>query len=192
VWAWFARNPELSAFSANAHFRGPSSVTVGPCWCGSRFGQSRTPLADGRVVAIGGERHRAAVATVGARARRWARQQAARDRVAAAAGARNGCARPRADRHDAGGLGGAPVLELHNARFSPPVEHVAPNGGDVLAMEHRIVIDGATVHYVQDPSAVRIAVEGMLPQQTIDLVVDDVRRRLEALEKSPYTAQRLR
>lgn len=55
VWQWLAGRPELNAYMANAHFDGPSSMEVGPCWCNSRFGQSVTALPDGRVVAIGGE-----------------------------------------------------------------------------------------------------------------------------------------
>lgn len=55
VWAWIARHPELSAYQINAYFGGPSSLEVGPGFCCMRFGQSRTPLADGRVLAIGGE-----------------------------------------------------------------------------------------------------------------------------------------
>ncbi len=55
VWSWLARQRDLHAYTANAHFRGPSSLSVGPCWCASRFGQSETALPDGRVIAIGGE-----------------------------------------------------------------------------------------------------------------------------------------
>lgn len=55
VWAWLARQRELSAWSANEKFSGPSSMAVGPGWCASRFGRSETPLADGRIIEIGGE-----------------------------------------------------------------------------------------------------------------------------------------
>jgi hypothetical protein len=55
VWLWIAEHPELSAWSINEHFAGPSSFEVGPGFCCSRFGQSRTTLPDGRVIAIGGE-----------------------------------------------------------------------------------------------------------------------------------------
>jgi hypothetical protein len=55
VWQWLARHPDLSAYAANAHFEGPSSCDVGPGWTFNRFGQTRTELPDGRVVAIGGE-----------------------------------------------------------------------------------------------------------------------------------------
>ena len=55
TWAWLASRPELNAYMANRHFDGPSSMEVGPGWCANRFGQSRTELADGRVIAVGGE-----------------------------------------------------------------------------------------------------------------------------------------
>src|SRR5712691_10149821 len=54
VWEWLIRS-ELTAYSANNEFEGPSSCDAGPCWCFSRFGQSSTELPDGRVVLIGGE-----------------------------------------------------------------------------------------------------------------------------------------
>jgi hypothetical protein len=55
VWSWLATKPEVSAYQANAHFQGPSSLAVGPAWCNMRFGQTRTELPGGRVVRIAGE-----------------------------------------------------------------------------------------------------------------------------------------
>ncbi|HEY1551607.1 MAG TPA: hypothetical protein VGG28_27455 [Kofleriaceae bacterium] len=55
VWAWIARDPEMNAWMANKHAGGPSSMGAGPCWCNNRFGQSRTELADGRVISLAGE-----------------------------------------------------------------------------------------------------------------------------------------
>ena len=55
VWSWLARASGLSAYQANQHFEGPTSLGVGPAWCNMRFGQSRTELGDGRVVRIAGE-----------------------------------------------------------------------------------------------------------------------------------------
>jgi hypothetical protein len=54
VWEWLVRC-RVSAYWANKEFNGPSSIDAGPCWCFRRFGQSKTKLADGRVVLIGGE-----------------------------------------------------------------------------------------------------------------------------------------
>jgi hypothetical protein len=55
VWEWLVKHPELSAYGANAHFKGPSAMAVGPGFCNMRFGQTRTALPDGRVLLIGGE-----------------------------------------------------------------------------------------------------------------------------------------
>jgi hypothetical protein len=54
VWQWLART-RIDAFRANQHFDGPSAFDAGPAWCCHRNGQSRTRLADGRFVRIGGE-----------------------------------------------------------------------------------------------------------------------------------------
>ncbi|MFK8017674.1 MAG: ankyrin repeat domain-containing protein [Gammaproteobacteria bacterium] len=43
------------AYRATDQFQGPSSLDAGPVWCAERFGQSYTPLEDGRVIEIGGE-----------------------------------------------------------------------------------------------------------------------------------------
>jgi hypothetical protein len=53
-WAWVA-SKKLWPYAVNALFQGPDSREAGPCWCFSRFGQSKTVLPDGRVVLIGGE-----------------------------------------------------------------------------------------------------------------------------------------
>jgi hypothetical protein len=54
VWSWIIEH-ELGAWSANELLGGPPSVTAGPCWCFSRYGQSETQLPDGRTVLIAGE-----------------------------------------------------------------------------------------------------------------------------------------
>lgn len=54
LWHWLVRT-RWSAFAANERFGGPSPFGAGPMWCFDRFGASRTTLADGRVVHIGGE-----------------------------------------------------------------------------------------------------------------------------------------
>ena len=53
VWAWLARQPEVSAYLANRHF----GVERGdrPGWTNQRFGQSTTALPDGRTIAVAGE-----------------------------------------------------------------------------------------------------------------------------------------
>lgn len=54
VWEWLIRTKHC-AYSATEMIKGPSSMSVGPCWCFDRFGQSLTTLTDGRKVYIGGE-----------------------------------------------------------------------------------------------------------------------------------------
>src|SRR5262245_7582722 len=54
VWSWLIEH-ELGAYRANKAMSGPPSETAVPCWCFSRYGQSRTVLPDGRVVLIAGE-----------------------------------------------------------------------------------------------------------------------------------------
>lgn len=54
VWLWLARHPEINAWAANRHFGAPT-MGAGAGWTNNRFGQSSTPLPDGRTIAIAGE-----------------------------------------------------------------------------------------------------------------------------------------
>lgn len=54
LWQWLVRT-RWSAFQANEQFNGPSAFSAGTMWYFDRFGISRTPLPDARVVHIGGE-----------------------------------------------------------------------------------------------------------------------------------------
>jgi hypothetical protein len=54
VWEWLIKT-RINPYLANEAMQGPSSVEAGPGWCFDRFGQSSTPLPDGRVIYIGGE-----------------------------------------------------------------------------------------------------------------------------------------
>lgn len=54
VWSWLVRT-RVSAYWANNHFDGPSSLGGNPGWCCDRMGQSETRLADGRTVLVAGE-----------------------------------------------------------------------------------------------------------------------------------------
>jgi ankyrin repeat protein len=44
-----------NGYAGNLAYRGPSSMDAGPVWCAQRFGQSFTPLPDGRIVQVAGE-----------------------------------------------------------------------------------------------------------------------------------------
>jgi hypothetical protein len=54
VWKWLIES-RLHAHQANALFSGDSMTSEAPGWCFDRFGQSCTPLPDGRTVWIAGE-----------------------------------------------------------------------------------------------------------------------------------------
>lgn len=54
LWAWLIANG-LNPYTVNEHFGGTPSNEAGPGWTNDRFGQSSTPLPDGRVVLVGGE-----------------------------------------------------------------------------------------------------------------------------------------
>jgi len=60
VWAWIIGQMDedeqyLSAYKVNQLFQGPHSMDAGPCWCFSRFGQTKTELPDGRTLFVAGE-----------------------------------------------------------------------------------------------------------------------------------------
>jgi len=331
VWTWLARATELSAYQANQHFEGPSSMGVGPAWCCSRFGQSSTTLADGRVVRIAGEHEdhydpdffiyndvivedraggihiygypydvfeptdfhsatlvgddvvvignlsypvrrrpgqtpvvrldtrtfemhpmktegtppgwvhgheatlsadgRAIIVTGGKLAierdgertlmdspdewsldvgsfrwtrlteRRWEQWELRREdgrgnelwRLDMAM--QYGMVHERLDRSLFKGLGDPKaVLEkrpLHESRYSPPVPHEKlPDSEDFPRVLRRIV-EGVVVRYVEESFDVSIVVEGTLPREVVDTIVEDACRKLGELEGTRYTKQRV-
>lgn len=331
VWTWLARQRELSAWSANEKFSGPSSMAVGPGWCGSRFGRSETPLADGRVIEIGGEhedyydpdfyiyndvivRHPAgeleiygypheafpptdhhSATLVGERilvigclgytwmrepgytpvfaldtrtlgmtrvpttgdAPGWLYEHTAEPTADGAAIVVRGGTRvvlreevrehvenidewslelasgvwtrltdrrwPQWELARADGksnqlfwiesalfyserpsdhgreqlteleqrLGGPPDFALYAARHAPPVGHTRlPEQDDELGVT-RISVDGVTIRYREEMSSVHVMIEGELPIEVAEAIVEDARRKLEALERQPYVARRL-
>jgi hypothetical protein len=328
VWSWLARRPELSAYTANARFGGPSSLLVGPGWCAQRHGQSSTRLPDGRVIEVGGEHedfydpdffiyndvivrppagaleiygyphevfpptdfhsatwvggrivivgglrygwmrtpgrttvyaldpeglaiapvpttgdapgwiydHEAALADDGAtlvlrggkRAvdreggqaiveniddwaldlargvwsrltdRRWAQWELARadgrhnDLFEIGSGAwyadgstefdREQLARPERS------LGRRPDFALHAERYAPPVPHARLEDEEAWNVT-RIVVDGVTVRYREESTAVHLRIEGALPDAVAAAIVEDARGKLEALEQTAYVAR---
>lgn len=54
LWEWLIRSA-WSAYAARKHFDPTNEQRANPGWSFSRFGQSSTPLADGRTVLIAGE-----------------------------------------------------------------------------------------------------------------------------------------
>lgn len=332
VWAWLARQHELSAWSANAKFSGPSSSGVGPGWCASRFGRTETPLADGRVIEIGGEHedyydpdfyiyndvivrlptgeleiygypheafpptdhhsatlvgerilvigclgyswHRAPghtpvfalstqtlvmtrVPTTGD-APGWLYEHAAEltadgasivvrggQRVVLREGEREHVENidewslelatgvwtrltdrrwPQWELARADGktnqlfsiesalfylerpsdhgreqlaeleqrLGGPPDFALFATRYAPPMAHTRlPEQGEEDWNVTRISVDGVTVRFREETSSVHVMIEGELPVEVSEAIVEDTRRKLEELERQPYVARRL-
>lgn len=90
-------------------------------------------------------------------------------------------------------LGWVPDFTLYAARYSPPMEHSAvEEDEDAPVGTSRIIIDGVTVRYVEGYREVRITVEGSLPSETVLALVEDARRKLEALERTAYSARQMR
>jgi hypothetical protein len=54
LWEWLVKT-RINAYSAGDRFGYPSPFDAGPAWCFARFGQSVTPLPDGRLILIAGE-----------------------------------------------------------------------------------------------------------------------------------------
>ena len=54
LWEWLVKT-RINAYSAGDRFGYPSPFDAGPAWCFARFGQSVTPLPDGRVILLAGE-----------------------------------------------------------------------------------------------------------------------------------------
>jgi hypothetical protein len=332
VWRWLASQPQLNAYMANLHFRGPSSMEVGPGWCASRFGRSETALPDGRIIAIGGEhedyydpdfyiyndvivtgpgrepeiygyphevfpptdfhsatlagdriviigclgypvqrvpgetpvyaldlptmaisrltatgaspgwifRHHAALSADGTSItiggglrvvdvdgnqpihdnhddwsldlehltwtrlteRRWQQWSLTRADdsfndlftlwcMSMYADERTAFDREQMAKHEQE-LGRRPDFTAHAARYAPPIPHTTlPDQDDDEAMSTRISIDGVTVRYLEQMDAVRITIAGTLPPEQVELLIEDARSKLEALDRSPYVARLL-
>jgi len=89
-----------------------------------------------------------------------------------------------------GNLGWDPDLALHATRYSPPVPHEpltrapdAPSGAEIM-------VNGVKVRYVEEVSCVRVVICGALPDATVNALIHDVRTKLAALERVPFTAIR--
>ncbi|MDO9019449.1 MAG: hypothetical protein Q8S73_23495 [Deltaproteobacteria bacterium] len=332
VWAWLAGCPELNAWMANQHFRGPSAMAAGPGWCNQRFGQSRTALPDGRTVLVAGEhedhydpdfyiyndvmlvdpaggievygypheafpptdfhsatrvdgrllilgclgyprqrvpgvtpafaldladlsitpvattgeapgwifRHTAELSadqrtiTVrgGERVELVADEQAIRENIddwsldldrlvwtrltarrwplwelRRADGKPNELMHIRWMSWHVGRtapfdleqlqkfeaqLGWSPDFAVYNDLYAPPLEHTRLDDLDDAVGTVRIVVAGVTVRYVEERRSVRITIEGALPPETAAALIEDARSKLSAVERTPYTAAKLR
>lgn len=85
-------------------------------------------------------------------------------------------------------LGRTPDLALYRLRYSPPLAHERLPRGDEEWDTTRVAIEGVTVRYTEGTGAVRITFEGRLSGEGVAAVVEDARRKLEAIEACPYVA----
>jgi hypothetical protein len=81
-------------------------------------------------------------------------------------------------------LGSIPDLALFERLYRPDVAHEALAGLEDEYGVHRIRIAGVIIRYVEDMACIQITVEGDLPQQTIDSLVQDLFDKLSALENT--------
>jgi hypothetical protein len=88
-------------------------------------------------------------------------------------------------------LGFRPDLDLYEKLYVPPVPHkTIPEREDEFHVR-RIEVNGVTVRYNEQSSAVLITIEGDLPASTADIIVSDLVDKVSALERSRYEASRL-
>jgi hypothetical protein len=92
-------------------------------------------------------------------------------------------------------LGGAPDLSLYDALYVPPTPHEAlpqcDEERDIPKTYRRIVRD-VVVRYIEELSVVRVIIEGALSDELVRVLIDDLRAKLERLERAPFVAHRLR
>ncbi len=75
--------------------------------------------------------------------------------------------------------------------YEPPLDHQSlPTGRPEEFNVFRLDVGDVTVRYVEDMTGVMMTVEGQLPEDTIQRLVDDLSRKLSLLEGLPYIAVR--
>jgi hypothetical protein len=87
--------------------------------------------------------------------------------------------------------GTEPDLDLFASLFSPGLAHtpVLDNPNELAV--HRIHVGGIVVRYVERMQAVKLVVEGRLPDEVCNALVEDLRRKLAALEHTEYVVEEL-
>lgn len=81
-------------------------------------------------------------------------------------------------------LGLEPRLDLFEALYAPAIAHAKlPEREDEFRV-HRISVDDVVVRYVESDYDVGLTVEGDLPRVVIELLRDDLLRKLEAIENA--------
>ena len=69
--------------------------------------------------------------------------------------------------------------------YSPSIAHQSIEKDDEEFDTHRISIDGITVRYIERHAGVVMTVEGMLPEATIDALLEDLCGKLSRIEGKP-------
>jgi hypothetical protein len=83
-------------------------------------------------------------------------------------------------------LGTRPNLDSLKKLYRPSVPHeVVPEAEDEYNV-FRINVDGIVVRYVESMYSIQMTVEGILPQQIIDVLCSELIETLAALENRPY------
>lgn len=88
-------------------------------------------------------------------------------------------------------LGSRPNLDLAGKLFSPPIDHAACARAVEEHNIFRIKVNGVLVRYVYDTVSVQMTVEGLLPHAATEILVADLRKKLETLENAPFDLMQL-
>ncbi len=88
-------------------------------------------------------------------------------------------------------LGEPPDLDLAARLFRPSVAHEAlPEDGDAYNTR-RVLVDGVVVRFIDNGYSLQMTVEGDLPASTVDAIAEQLREKLSAIERTPYTSRTL-
>ena len=83
--------------------------------------------------------------------------------------------------------------DLLEQLYRPPCDFdPIPEGDPEDFNSFRISIEGVILRFVEDMDTVQLTVEGELPESTVKTVVEDVKEKLEKLERAPYLTKRHR
>ncbi|RVD58260.1 hypothetical protein EN828_21470 [Mesorhizobium sp. M2D.F.Ca.ET.185.01.1.1] len=81
-------------------------------------------------------------------------------------------------------LGADPRLDLLETLYAPDIPHSKiPEIADEYRV-HRLCVEGVTVRYVEGSDDIKVTVEGVLPDQTVEATRLDLLTKLEAIENA--------
>ena len=88
-------------------------------------------------------------------------------------------------------LGEIPDVRLVEELYRPDVQHLALPEREEEYGVYRIRVDGTTVRYVEEHHCIQITIEGELPEVTVRGLVEDVRKKISALENRKYDVAKI-